>query len=74
VVTDARRYRGIIVSFRNKVPQLYREKAAFCRAMVQEVIRPEIITALQELAEELEAAAAHLERKPGRPKSRPDAR
>jgi len=59
---------------RGSIAELYREKAAFCRAMVQEVIRLEIITALQELAEELEAAASHLERKPGRSKSRPDTR
>ena len=62
------------MSVRNKIPEYYREKAAFCRAMVQEVTQPETIKALQELAEELEAAAVHLERKFGRPKPRPDTR
>ena len=60
------------MSFRNKVPEFYREKAAFCRAMIQDVVRPEIASALREVAEELETAAAHLERKSGRSKSGPD--
>jgi hypothetical protein len=51
------------MSFRNKAQSLYRKKAAFCRAMENEVTRPDIRQALQDLAVELEAAADHIERK-----------
>ena len=61
------------MSFRNKAPSLYRNKAAFCRAMENEVTRPDIRQALRELAIELEAAADHMERKGHRSGTRLDA-
>ena len=56
------------MSVRDKVPEYYRKKATFCRAIEKGVSSPEIAQALRELAGELEATAAHMEqkfRKPG---------
>ena len=58
------------MSVRNKVPEYYRKKATFCRAMEKGVTRPEISQALQELASELETAADHMASKSRRPRGR----
>ena len=55
------------MSVRDKVPEFYRKKAAFCRELEKNVTRPEILQALHELAVELEAAADHMARKRRRP-------
>lgn len=49
------------MSLRNKAKLLYRNRAAFCRALEHEVTRPDIRQALQELAAELDTAADHME-------------
>ena len=61
------------MSVRNKAPEYYRNKAAFCRAVEKSVTRPEIAQALQELATELEMTADRMERNIRKPRARPDA-